>query len=88
MKFKGVKKATVIRTKTTEVFEQMTFSSTVVICTFCELIVYMTHTDVLLAYHVPRWGGGGGGWVIQISSDRDDRMGAKIKTPKNPWAKN
>ena len=64
MKFKGVKKATVIRTKTTEVFEQMTFSSTVVICTFCELIVYMTHTDVLLAYHVPRWGGrwrGGGG---------------------------
>ena len=25
--------------------------------------------------------------VLQISSDRDDRMGAKIKTPKNPWTK-
>ena len=35
MKFKGVKKATVIRTKTAEVFEQLTFS---VIC-FVELIV-------------------------------------------------
>ena len=25
-----------------------------------------------------------GGGVLQISSDRDDRMGAKIKTQKNP----
>ena len=33
-------------------------------------------------------GGGGGEGVLWISSDhdsdRDDRMGAKIKTPKNP----
>ena len=28
-------------------------------------------------------GGGGGGGGIGISSDRDDPMGAKIKTPKN-----
>ena len=26
----------------------------------------------------------GGGGVLQISSDRDDQMGAKIKTQKNP----
>ena len=24
---------------------------------------------------------------LRISSDRDDRMGAKIKTQKNPWTK-
>ena len=29
-------------------------------------------------------GGGGGGGVIWILSDRDDRMGPNIKTPKNP----
>ena len=29
-------------------------------------------------------GGGGGGVVLQISSDRDDRVGVKFKTPKNP----
>ena len=28
--------------------------------------------------------GGGGGGVLRISSDRDDRMGAKIKTQKYP----
>ena len=29
------------------------------------------------------WGVGGGGWgVLQISGDRDDRMGAKINPPK------
>ena len=39
----------------------------------------MTNTDVLLAYHVPTPGGGG---VLLISSEGDDRMGAKIKTPK------
>ena len=27
-------------------------------------------------------GGGGGGGLLRISSDRDDRMGAKIWTPK------
>ena len=53
----------------------------------------MTNTDVLLAYHVP-----GGGGVLLISSEGDDRMGAKIKTPKkslwrptkptHPWTKN
>ena len=32
-----------------------------------------------LSYVTLRWG-----LVLQISSDRDDRMGAKIKTPKNP----
>ena len=33
------------------------------------------------------WGGGGGGrgGVLRISSDRDDRMGAKVKTRKNPY---
>ena len=31
--------------------------------------------------------GPGGGGVLRISSDGDDRMGAKIKTPKNPWTK-
>ena len=30
---------------------------------------------------------GGRGGVLQISSDRDDRLGAKIKTQKNPWTK-
>ena len=29
-------------------------------------------------------GGGKGGGVLRISSDGDDRMGAKIKAPKNP----
>ena len=33
-------------------------------------------------------GGGGGGRELRISSDEDDRMGAKTKTPKNPRAKN
>ena len=28
--------------------------------------------------------GGGGGGVLQISSDMDDQMGAKIETQKNP----
>lgn len=28
-------------------------------------------------------GGGGGAWVVRISSNRDDRMGEKIKTQKN-----
>ena len=37
----------------------------------------MTNTDILLAYHVPRGGG-----VLLISSEWDDGMGAKIKTPK------
>ena len=27
---------------------------------------------------------GGGGVVLRISSDGDDQMGAKIKTPQNP----
>ena len=36
--------------------------------------------------NVSPWGGGGG--VLGISSDRDDRMGAKIKTQKYPWTKN
>jgi len=27
----------------------------------------------------------GGEGVFWILSDRDDRMGAKIKNPKNPW---
>ena len=29
--------------------------------------------------------GRGGGWVLRILSDRDDRMGANISTHKNPW---
>ena len=33
----------------------------------------------------PRRGGGG---MLRISSDLDDRMGAKTKTTKNPRAKN
>ena len=28
--------------------------------------------------------GGGGRGILKISSDEDDRMGAEIKTPKNP----
>ena len=27
------------------------------------------------------------GGILRISSDGDDRMGAKIKTQKNPWTK-
>ena len=27
------------------------------------------------------------GGVLRISSDGDDQMGAKIKTPKNRWTK-
>ena len=30
-------------------------------------------------------GGGRGGKVLRISSDMDDRMVGKIKTPKNPY---
>ena len=30
----------------------------------------------------------GGGEVFRISSDGDDRIGAKIKTQKSPWTKN
>ena len=29
-----------------------------------------------------------GAEVLPISSDGDDRKGAKLKTQKNPWAKN
>ena len=31
--------------------------------------------------------GPGGGGVTPVSSGRDDRMGAKIKTRINPWTK-
>ena len=31
--------------------------------------------------------GEGGGGLLRISSGRDDRMGAKIKTRINPWTK-
>ena len=34
--------------------------------------------------HYSPLGRGGGGWVLRISSDRDDRMGANISTHKNP----
>ena len=37
-----------------------------------------------VVYIIPHWEGGGGGWVLRISSDRDDRMGAHISTHKNP----
>ena len=40
----------------------------------------MRKADRLL-FGLPKGGGGG---VLRISSDGDDRMGAKIKTPKNP----
>ena len=33
---------------------------------------------------LPGGEGGGGGRVLWMSSDGDDRMGAKIKAPKNP----
>ena len=33
-------------------------------------------------------GGGGGGGMLQISSNRDDQMGLKIKTQKTPMASN
>ena len=36
-----------------------------------------------VVYIIPHWEGGGG-WVLRISSDRDDRMGANISTHKNP----
>lgn len=29
-----------------------------------------------------------GGGVLQISTERDDRMGTKIKSQKNPWDSN
>ena len=58
----------------------------------------MTAKVLCKRYGLSQAGGGGGGWgVLQISSDRDDRMEAKIKpkniprasneTPKNPWTK-
>ena len=39
-----------------------------------------------VVYIIPHWegSGGGGGGVLRISSDRDDRMGANISTHKNP----
>ena len=34
-----------------------------------------------ISHHLTK---GGGGVVLRISSDGDDQMGAKIKTPQNP----
>ena len=46
-------------------------------------ISFIWHKNDKTCYLVPcpGWGGGGGG-EFRISSDRDDRMGAKIKPPK------
>ena len=44
-------------------------------------IGYWTYFSVGLS---GRGNGPGGGGVFRISSDGDDRMGAKIKTQKNP----
>ena len=35
-----------------------------------------------ISHHLTK--GGAGGVVLRISSDGDDQMGAKIKTPQNP----
>ena len=60
--------------------------------------LYIVTSNGNLRLKGPRWqGGGGGGWVLRISSDGDDRMEAKQKpkeiprdskkTPQNPWTK-
>ena len=42
------------------------------------------HNNMIYALAVCPHGWGGERGVLQISSDRDDRMGTKIKTQKNP----
>ena len=50
----------------------------------CWLLVMLVFYKTERSREFPRgreWGGG----VLQISSDRDDRVGAKIKTQEDPW---
>ena len=60
--------------------------------------LYFVTSNGNLRLKGPRWpAGGGGGWVLRISIDGDDQMGAKQKseeiprdsnkTPQNPWTK-
>ena len=44
----------------------------------------MQHKTIYLEY-ASFYASGGGGEVHQVSSDGDDRMGAKNKTQTNPW---
>ena len=48
----------------------------------CWLLVMLVFYKTERSREFPRGRGGG---VLQISSDRDDRVGAKIKTQEDPW---
>ena len=48
---------------------------------FCHRISKKKNDSIVMAAYTVRGGEGG---VLRISSDRDDRVGAKIKTQKNP----
>ena len=51
---------------------------------FCHRISKKKKTIALSWLHIQPGCVGGGGGGLRISSDKDDRMGAKIKTPQNP----
>ena len=48
----------------------------------CWLLVMLVFYKTERSREFPRGRGGGG---LQISSDRDDRVAAKIKTQEDPW---
>ena len=50
-----------------------------------DFIITLVKIEITGCMHAQLGGGSaGGGGVLQISSDRNDQMGAKITTPKNP----
>ena len=51
----------------------------------CWLLVMLVFYKTERSREFPRGREGGG--VLQISRDRDDRVGAKIKTQEDPWTK-
>ena len=50
----------------------------------CWLLVMLVFYKTERSREFPRGREGG---VLQISSDRDDQVGAKIKTQEDPWTK-
>ena len=47
-------------------------------------LMFIAQLTFCLTFVAREVGGGGGGREIRISIDRDDRMGAKVKTQKHP----
>ena len=60
-----------------------------IIILFWQFFSLMAFSSFNLSQSLPVLGGGGGGvLLLQISGDRDDRVGAKINPPKIPRASN